>query len=153
MNNTYYNMNKKLIRLTESDLHRMVKESVNRILNEYTNGFTEKLYNNMAPDYHDSAARAARKRAARDYLADRWQRENGLSDDQVDAVDGTVDDMYKANLPGTFLKRLDQDNNMAAARGMSKNLNRRGGRKPLHEPWTPQEPPQPKKKGFFDRFK
>ena len=30
----YYNMNKKLIRLTESDLHRIVKESVNKILNE-----------------------------------------------------------------------------------------------------------------------
>ena len=27
-------MNKKLIRLTESDLHRIVKESVNRVLNE-----------------------------------------------------------------------------------------------------------------------
>ena len=27
-------MNKKLIRLTESDLHKIVKESVNRILNE-----------------------------------------------------------------------------------------------------------------------
>ena len=27
-------MNKKLIRLTESDLHRIVKESVNRLLNE-----------------------------------------------------------------------------------------------------------------------
>ena len=32
--NTYYNMNKKLIRLTESDLHRIVKESVKRTLNE-----------------------------------------------------------------------------------------------------------------------
>jgi len=30
-------MNKKLIRLTESDLHRIVKESVNRILNEIGN--------------------------------------------------------------------------------------------------------------------
>ena len=30
------NMNKKLIRLTESDLHRIVKESVNRILNNMT---------------------------------------------------------------------------------------------------------------------
>ena len=28
------NMNEKLIRLTESDLHRIVKESVNRVLNE-----------------------------------------------------------------------------------------------------------------------
>ena len=34
------NMNKKLIRLTESDLHRIVKESVNRIINEI--GDTEK---------------------------------------------------------------------------------------------------------------
>ena len=30
-------MNKKLIRLTEGDLHKIVKESVNRILNEYGN--------------------------------------------------------------------------------------------------------------------
>lgn len=29
-------MNKKLIRLTESDLHKIVKESVNRVLNEST---------------------------------------------------------------------------------------------------------------------
>lgn len=32
--NTYRNMNKKLIRLTESDLHKIVKESVNKILTE-----------------------------------------------------------------------------------------------------------------------
>ena len=32
--NTYCNMNKKLIRLTESDLHKIVKESVNKIVNE-----------------------------------------------------------------------------------------------------------------------
>ena len=35
----YTNMNKKLIRLTESDLHRIVKESVNRILNERVHNF------------------------------------------------------------------------------------------------------------------
>ena len=33
-NKQYRNMNKKLIRLTESDLHRIVRESVNRVLNE-----------------------------------------------------------------------------------------------------------------------
>ena len=32
------NMNKKLIRLTESDLHRIVKESVNRVLKEHNIG-------------------------------------------------------------------------------------------------------------------
>ena len=30
----YYNMNKKLIRLTESDLHKIVNESVQKILRE-----------------------------------------------------------------------------------------------------------------------
>ena len=30
----YYNMNKKLIKLTESDLHNIVKESVKRVLKE-----------------------------------------------------------------------------------------------------------------------
>ena len=32
--NTYYNMNKKPIMLTEQDLHKIVKESVKKILNE-----------------------------------------------------------------------------------------------------------------------
>ena len=34
MKNIHINMNKKLIRLTESDLHRIVRESVNKVLNE-----------------------------------------------------------------------------------------------------------------------
>lgn len=38
-NNESKNMNKKLIRLTESDLHRIVKESVNRILKEYSDDY------------------------------------------------------------------------------------------------------------------
>ena len=38
-------MNKKLIRLTENDLHKIVKESVNRILNEI--GDTEKGRDNI----------------------------------------------------------------------------------------------------------
>ena len=40
-------MNKKLIRLTESDLHRIVRESVNRVLNEtYTAGVQVRPYTN-----------------------------------------------------------------------------------------------------------
>ncbi len=38
------NMNKKLIRLTESDLHRIVKESVNRILDEGWNSIVKNRY-------------------------------------------------------------------------------------------------------------
>ena len=40
-------MNKKIIRLTESDLHKIVKESVNRILRESTD------YAEVRSDYYD----------------------------------------------------------------------------------------------------
>ena len=43
--NTYLDMNKKLIRLTESDLHRIIKESIYRIITEIdTNGHSKVLY-------------------------------------------------------------------------------------------------------------
>jgi hypothetical protein len=41
-------MNKKLIRLTESDLHRIVKESVNKILNEALNELDPRTYASYA---------------------------------------------------------------------------------------------------------
>ena len=43
-------MNKKLIRLTESDLHRIVRESVNRVLNEVKFG-GESLHGNNPTDW------------------------------------------------------------------------------------------------------
>ena len=51
--NTYLNMNKKLIRLTESDLHRIVKESVSRIISEMDEGkyTNNKPYFNGETDY------------------------------------------------------------------------------------------------------
>lgn len=39
--------NKKLIRLTEADLHRIVKESVNRTINESIGGFDNELSDNI----------------------------------------------------------------------------------------------------------
>ena len=45
------NMNKKLIRLTESDLHRIVKESVNRVLKE--NDMQNLGINNYDPTNYD----------------------------------------------------------------------------------------------------
>ena len=45
---TYRNMNKKLIRLTESDLHRIVRESVNNVLTE----LDWKTYQNAAKKAH-----------------------------------------------------------------------------------------------------
>lgn len=47
--NTYLNM-KKMIRLTEGDIHRIVKESVNRVLNEIKLG-GESLHGNNAEDW------------------------------------------------------------------------------------------------------
>ena len=41
------NMNKKLIRLTESDLHRIVKESVNKVLNEGESSVRDSYYKLM----------------------------------------------------------------------------------------------------------
>ena len=53
-------MNKKLIRLTESDLHRIVKESVNRILREgekYHNASPKELldtdYEGVSPEEYN----------------------------------------------------------------------------------------------------
>ena len=52
-------MTKKRIRLTESDLHRIVKESVKRVLREgkyLPNGYDEEWENNVdneGPKYYD----------------------------------------------------------------------------------------------------
>ena len=46
--NNRIDMNKKLIRLTESDLHRIVKESVNRVLNEVE--FRGRTFHGNMPD-------------------------------------------------------------------------------------------------------
>ena len=64
------NMNKKLIRLTESDLHKIVKESVNRVLNEI--GDTPRGQNMLG-----RVAGRGRERAA-DYA-----RANGVTGEQT----------------------------------------------------------------------
>ena len=56
-------MNKKLIRLTESDLHRIVKESVNMILNEVQ--FGGKSLHGDNPDDWNAVANEREKRANR----------------------------------------------------------------------------------------
>ena len=86
-------MNKKLIRLTESDLHRIVKESVNRILSEMNEGMSpagrealdklrhlngnvpkaEKEYQ-MDRDFYDIAAQA--QEISDDHFKDRTRKPN-----------------------------------------------------------------------------
>lgn len=101
------------IRLNESMLHRIIKESVKNVLNEMeeaTNGWTERAFNNLYNDIHEydsglgskrkrynsgsgdgnydkaDPAYKARKKRALDYLGNRWQRENNYSDDSVDRI-------------------------------------------------------------------
>ena len=55
MKNIHINMNKKLIRLTESDLHRIVKESVNKVLRENHKNFQRTMIREFDDDdYEDS---------------------------------------------------------------------------------------------------
>ena len=53
-------MNKKLIRLTEGDLHRIVKESVNRVLKE-TLGMSQCQDDGIAKYYRKALADTAQK--------------------------------------------------------------------------------------------
>lgn len=53
-------MNKKLIRLTESDLHKIVKESVNRVLKEaFSDGYKEILKNGGIESTDEKTAQLA----------------------------------------------------------------------------------------------
>jgi len=47
-------MSNKLVRLTEGDLHRIIKESINNVLNENESGFLphlERTYRNLHSEY------------------------------------------------------------------------------------------------------
>jgi len=73
-------MNKKLIRLTESDLHRIVKESVNKILSEAINELDSRTYASLADKraaqgQYDKAAKA--RQAARNA----WNKQYGYDYD------------------------------------------------------------------------
>ena len=68
INVKYFNMNTKSIRLTESDLHRIIKESVNKILNE------------ISLDTVDSANDKAKKKY------DEYKRKYGENDPRTQKV-------------------------------------------------------------------
>ena len=51
-------MNKKIVRLTESDLHRIVKESVDRVLNEISDDTLLRAHKKAVDDYNDAIARS-----------------------------------------------------------------------------------------------
>ena len=69
-------MAKKLIRLTESDLHRIVKESVNRVLNETSFNLAQSAYQS-AQDPNRPMSQAMQRRMAKNPMA-RSQQMNNL---------------------------------------------------------------------------
>ena len=102
-------MNKKLIRLTESDLHRIVKESVQRILNEVVvggqslHGYYPKFKDDASPD---------KSRSAVDFNAlSRFASQKGnsrVANNARNSYKGELNDYVNGN------KHLANNNNVAA---------------------------------------
>ena len=84
-------MNKKLIRLTEGDLHRIVKESVNRVLNEGVFG--------SEPPYYWSISEL-RKSGANlgEWESYQCVEDSASSDDSMQSEFETPDDAYSDGL-------------------------------------------------------
>ena len=68
--------NKKLIRLTEADLHRIVRESVNNVLNEISDELKQRYvdgrigqFNNILPDLHHAEYDMRQAKNAKGYLS------------------------------------------------------------------------------------
>ncbi len=66
-------MNKKLIRLSESDLHRIVKKSVNKAINEMYQKEFEPIYYQVEEAYYslDKACDIAKKMYGKDIIVDK----------------------------------------------------------------------------------
>ena len=96
-------MNKKLIRLTEQDLHRIVKESVNKVLNEIQYG-GESLHGNNPED---------------------WETMRNLRSDHMGLYPSGYEDEYDKNE-----RAWDRDeNNATSLYGNDKERMRLGGKR------------------------
>lgn len=88
-------MNKKLIRLTESDLHRIVKESVNKILKETYNGGLDPRTLASLADKRAAQGQNDKATQARQAAADAWnKRFQGYNRGNGEIGDTMYDDSY-----------------------------------------------------------
>jgi len=81
---------------------------------EYTNGWTEDMYERMTSglqepfDFEDPYQKERKRRSA-DYLAQRWQRENNIADDDLQAVSrSNRKSLANSNLSSNQLKLLQR---------------------------------------------
>ena len=116
-------MNKKIIRLTESDLHRIIKESVNKVLNEVQFG-GESFHGDNPTDW---AALADLRLTAGDINKDIYNNgtgrdhyENGSGDDAYDprkdkSRTGQYDDKFDFQRRSHYHKSFDDMTNAATS--------------------------------------
>ena len=84
------NMNKKLIRLTESDLHRIVKESVNKVLNEVQlNELDPRTYASYA-DKRQAQGQGWKATKGRYAATDAWNNQYGKRDTSYNGKGGSA---------------------------------------------------------------
>ena len=113
-------MNKKLIRLTESDLHRIVKESVNKILSEAINELDPRTYASYA-DKRRAQGQNDKAFKGTQAAANAWNKEYGYNHDgkrQPGSLDNYGMDDYGYNNPydengrEAYDKYLNDDGNI-----------------------------------------
>ena len=109
------------IRLNESMLNRIIKESVKNVLNEMeeaTNGWTEQNFARLnGLNFADKPTKQRLKRA-KNYLAHRWQRENGYSNSDIDKI-AKWDDFDESTLTSNQLRHLSNMQNKGGGKNGS----------------------------------
>ena len=110
--NTYLNMSKKLIRLTENDLHKIIKESVNKILNEVAiKGKSGKTYSLHGTD-PESWAVMSRVRGKNGYFPNTPQHYHACRDEDNwieldDKAHPNLRSRNNANRINAMMNRID----------------------------------------------
>ena len=79
-------MNKKLIRLTESDLHKIVKESVSRILNEIDYDANKNALEGRLEDYYEGDPSVFVSRDELGKLGDWYEKDKDKHERDIDKV-------------------------------------------------------------------
>ena len=78
-------VNKQIIRLTEGDLHRIIKESVNNVLNEISNDLR----------YNYIQGRAKQRAIANQKQIDAWSNDEYWDDEQIEKWNNAKNEYWK----------------------------------------------------------
>jgi GNAT superfamily N-acetyltransferase len=113
--NTYLDMNKKLIRLTESDLHRIIKESIYRIITEIdTNGHSKVLFHKSPISCRKSILKKGLLPSVGDSYKAHWDDREALTPyiflyDHNTINGGEYDSTYDDDIYAVDVSQLDNE--------------------------------------------